>query len=149
MFFEPINNFQSNAIHKNKTKTKILNVRRVLLNLKISKNRRICKHYNKKLNVRKYFWTCSEVVHLENIYMRPEVNSNRFEISLQSKISLCCDVTSLSALALLRAWWNSFRCKLHFGQIYRNEILKRSEFSMQTVNASRKIKLHRIIKVAN
>ena len=149
MFFEPINNFQSNAIHKNKTKTKILNVRRVLLNLKISKNRRICKHYNKKLNVRKYFWTCSEVVHLENIYMRPEVNSNRFEISLQGKISLCCEVTSLSVLAWLRAWWNSLRCKLHFGQIDRSEISNRSEFSMQTVNASRKIKLHRTIKVAN
>ena len=30
-------------------------------------------------------------------YMRPEVNSNRFEISLLGKISLRCEVTSLSA----------------------------------------------------
>ena len=34
---------------------------------------------------------------LEHIYMRPEVNSNRFEISLRGKISLRCQVTSLSA----------------------------------------------------
>ena len=61
MFFEPIKIFQSNAIQKNKTKTKKLNVRRVLLNLKISKNRGICKHYNKKLFVRNYFSKCSEV----------------------------------------------------------------------------------------
>ena len=32
-----------------KTKTKKLNIRRALLNLKISKNRGICKRYNKKL----------------------------------------------------------------------------------------------------
>ena len=36
-----------------------------MLNLKISKNRGICKHYNKKLFVRNYFWKCSEVVHLK------------------------------------------------------------------------------------
>ena len=65
MFFEPIKIFQSNAIQKNKTKTKKLNIRRVLLNLKISKNRGISKHYNKKLFVRNYFWKCSEVVHLK------------------------------------------------------------------------------------
>ena len=35
---------------------------------------------------------------LEHVYMRPEVNSNQFEISLQGKISLPCEVTSLSAL---------------------------------------------------
>ena len=34
---------------------------------------------------------------LEHIYMRPNVNSNRFEISLRGKISLRCQVTSLSA----------------------------------------------------
>ena len=39
-------------IQKNKAKTKKLNVRRVLLNLKISKNRGICKRYNKKLFVK-------------------------------------------------------------------------------------------------
>ena len=33
---------------------------------------------------------------LEHVYMRPEVNSNRFEISLRGKISLRCEVTSLS-----------------------------------------------------
>ena len=40
---------------------------------------------------------------LEHIYMRPEVNSNRFEISLQGKISLQCQVASLSAFAWLQA----------------------------------------------
>ena len=34
---------------------------------------------------------------LEHVYMRPEVNTNQFEISLQGKISLRCEVTSLSA----------------------------------------------------
>ena len=57
--------FQSNVIQRNKTKTKKLNVRRVLLNLKISKNRGICKHYNKKLFTRNYFCKCSEAVHLK------------------------------------------------------------------------------------
>ena len=42
---EPIKIFQSNAIQKNKNKKK-LNLRRFLLNLKISKNRGMCKHYN-------------------------------------------------------------------------------------------------------
>ena len=48
-------------MQKNKTRTKKLNVRRVLLNFKISKNRGICKHYNKKLFVRNYFSKWSEV----------------------------------------------------------------------------------------
>ena len=34
---------------------------------------------------------------LEHVYMRPEVDSNRFEISPRGKISLRCKVTSLSA----------------------------------------------------
>ena len=42
-------------------KNKKLNVRRVLLNLKISKNKGIYKH-NTKLFVRNYFWKCSEVL---------------------------------------------------------------------------------------
>ena len=33
----------------------------------------------------------------KHVYMRPEVNSNRFEISVQGKILLRCEVTSLSA----------------------------------------------------
>ena len=33
----------------------------------------------------------------EHVYMGPEVNSNRFEISFRDKISLRCEVTSLSA----------------------------------------------------
>ena len=40
--------------------------------------------------------TClSTLILLEHVYMRPEVNSNRFEISLRGKISLRCKVTSL------------------------------------------------------
>ena len=34
---------------------------------------------------------------LEHVYMRPEVNSNRFDISLRGKSSLQSEVTSLSA----------------------------------------------------
>ena len=34
---------------------------------------------------------------IEHVYMRPEVNPNRFEISLRGKISLRCKVTSLFA----------------------------------------------------
>ena len=30
---------------------------------------------------------------LEHVYMRPEVNSNQFEISLRDNISLRCEVT--------------------------------------------------------
>ena len=40
---------------------------------------------------------------LEHVYMRPEVNSNQFEISLRGKISLRCEVTSLSTFTWLRA----------------------------------------------
>ena len=60
LFFEPIKVFQSNAIQKS-NKNKKLNKRRVLLNLKKSKNRGICKHYNKKLFVSNYFSKWSEV----------------------------------------------------------------------------------------
>ena len=38
----------------------------------------------------------TEFVSLEHVYMRPKVNSNRFEISLWGKISLRCEATSLS-----------------------------------------------------
>ena len=50
--------------------------------------------------------------------MRPEVNANRFEISLQGKISLRFKVTSLSTFTRIQAKLN--RC----------EISNRSEFSM-------------------
>ena len=63
-------------------------------------------------------------MNLEHVYMRPEVNSNQFDISLR------CEVTSLSAFIWLRAQWNSLRCKFHFGHFDRSEILNRSEFSM-------------------
>ena len=42
-------------LYKKTKQNKKLNVRRVLLNLKISKDRGICKHYNKKLFMRNYF----------------------------------------------------------------------------------------------
>ena len=48
---------------------------------------------------------------IEHVYSRPEVNSNRFEISLWGKISLRCEVTSLSAFTWLRTKWNSPRYK--------------------------------------
>ena len=61
---------------------------------------------------------------LVHVYMRPEVNSDRFEISLR------CKITSLSAFTWLRAEWKSLLCKFHFGQFDRSEISNRSEFSM-------------------
>ena len=47
--------------------------------------------------------------------MRPEVKSNRFEISLRGKISLWCKVTLLLTFTWFQAKWNSLRCKFHFG----------------------------------
>ena len=67
--------------------------------------------------------------------MRPEVNSNRFEISLR------CELTLLSAFTWLRTEWNSLRCKFHFGKIDRSEISNRSEFSMLTVNSHSEINI--------
>ena len=81
--------------------------------------------------------------------MRPEVNSNRFEISLRGKVSIWCKVTSLSAFRWFQVKWNSLRCRFHFGQWNQSEISNCSHFSMSTVNASTEIKLHRIIKLTN
>ena len=52
VFFEPINLTPKKKKKKNPKKP---NVRRVLLNIEISKHRETCKHYNKKLFVRNYF----------------------------------------------------------------------------------------------
>ena len=41
--------------------------------------------------------TQSVQVNLENVYMRPKVNSNQCEISLRDKISYRCELISLSA----------------------------------------------------
>ena len=46
----------------------------------------------------------------------PEVNSNRFEISIRGEISLWCKVTSLSVFTWPQAKWNSLRCKLGYHQ---------------------------------
>ena len=51
-----------------------------------------CMHISKSLP----FVNFASVI-LDHVYMRPEVNSNWFEISLWDKISLRCEVTSLSA----------------------------------------------------
>ena len=45
---------------------------------------------------------------LEHIYMRPGVNLNRFEILLQSKISLRCDVTSFTSV-----WYATSIVRMH------------------------------------
>ena len=66
-------------------------------------------------------------VAFQHIYMKPEVNSNRFEISLWDKISLLCEVTSLSAFTWLPSEGNSLRCNFHFGQIDQGEISNRSD----------------------
>ena len=64
--------------------------------------------------------------------MRPEVNSNRFEISLQDKISLRCEVTSLSALTWL---WGELklRPRLHETLVNSNrfEISLRGRISLR------------------
>ena len=54
---------------------------------------------------------------LEHVYMRPEKNSNQFEISLQGNISLWCKVISLLAFTWVQEKWNSFWCKFHFSQV--------------------------------
>ena len=73
-------------------------------------------------NCRKYLTNRSNVYPLIQLLKRtftwdPKWTQNRFEISLQDKISLLCEVTSLSAFTWLRVEWNSLRCKFHFGQI--------------------------------
>ena len=85
---------------------------------------------------------------IEHAYIRPEVNSNRLEISFRGKISPRREVTSPPALTWPRAQWTSPQPKFNFGRIDRSEISNRNEFSMQTVNADIEIKLHRI-KVNN
>ena len=77
-----------------------------------------------------HIWLGVFRVFLEHVYMRTAENSNRFDISLQDKVSRRCKVTSLSAFTRLRAAWNSLRCKFHFSQIDQSEISNRSEFSM-------------------
>ena len=66
----------------------------------------------------------------EHVYMRPKVNSNRFEISLRRNISLRCQVTLLLAFTWVQAKWNSLRRKFHFGHFDRSEISNHSEFFM-------------------
>ena len=44
------------------------------------------------------------------------------QTGVRGKISLRCELTSLSASTWLQAWWNSFRCKFHLGQFDRSEI---------------------------
>ena len=56
-------------------------------------------------NILLYAYACEHVfilfmfpfLLLDHVQMRPEVNSNRFEISLRGKISFRCKLTSLSA----------------------------------------------------
>ena len=76
---------------------------------------------------RKLHWNKSVTtkVCLEDVYMSPEVNLNRFEISLRGKISVRCQVTSLLAFTWVQAKWNSLRCKFD-----RSEISNCSELSM-------------------
>ena len=75
--------------------------------------------------------------------MRPELNLNRFEISLRGKILLRCMVTYYQRSHDFR------RCETHFREFDRGEISSCSEFSMSTVNARNGIKLRRIIEVNN
>ena len=73
------------------------------------------------------FWRCiaGQFHDYEHIYMRPEVNSNRFEISLRDKISRRCEVTSLLAFTWLR------RSETHFGANFTS--VKLTEVKFQTV----------------
>ena len=50
----------------------------------------------------------------EHVYTRLEVNSNQFGISIWDRVSLRCDVTSLSAFTWIQAEWNLHWCKFHF-----------------------------------
>ena len=59
---------------------------------------------------------------LEHVYIRPEVNSNPFEISLRGKISLRYEVTSLSAFTWL---WGS---ETHFSANFTSVNLTEMKF---------------------
>ena len=67
----------------------------------------------------------------EHVYMRPEVKTNLFEISLRGKISLRCKITSLLPFIWVQGKRNSLRCKFHFGQFDRSDVSNPSEFSMK------------------
>ena len=70
--------------------------------------------------------------------MRPKVNSNRFEISLWGKILFCFII----CVHVNSGEVNLLECKSHFGQFDQSEVSNHSEFSMQTVNTCKEIKLH-------
>ena len=59
---------------------------------------------------------------LEHVYMGPEVNSNRFEISLRDRISLRCEVTSLSVSHAFG--WS----EIHFGANFTSVKLTKVRF---------------------
>ena len=69
-------------------------------------------------------WTFQDITRLEHVYMRPEANSNRFEISLRGNISLWCEVTLLSAFTWLG------RSETHFGANFTS--VKLTEVKFQT-----------------
>ena len=62
--------------------------------------------------------------------MRPEVNPNRFEISLPGEISLWYKVASLSVFTLVQAKWNLLQWKFRFGRFDQSEISNPSEIFM-------------------
>ena len=62
-------------------------------------------------------WDFTSVqIPLRSNFTLVKMNSSRFEISLWCKISLRCEITSLSAFTYFRASWNSLQCKFYFGQ---------------------------------
>ena len=78
-----------------------------------------------QIGVNRFFqYSASNDKCLEHVYMRPEVNPNRFEISLRRQL------TPLSACTWLRTKWNLHRCKFHFVQFYQSKISNCREFSM-------------------
>ena len=77
-------------------------------------------------------WETPQVKDLEHVYMRLEVNSNRFEIShhFQKLFRLHGDFTLFCYEHLLFTWKTHCGLKFHFGQIYRCEICTEVSFTL-------------------
>ena len=68
----------------------------------------------------------------EYIHMIGEMNSHRYEISFQLKISLQCSVSSLLVFTWIAAKWNSNQHEFDICHFDRNEISNRHEVFMWT-----------------
>ena len=76
-------------------------------------------------------WNGREIDY-EYIYIRGEMDSNRYEISFRLKISLRWSVSSLLVLTLIEVKWNSKQYGFNICYFDRNEISNRQEIFVWT-----------------